>query len=166
MKKILLLPIFILLLGCSKDEDIAGNQEEFFMAQVDGEEYFVGGSNSIIRCKKHLTDLGTIGLAVKASTGEGKDIEIIILNYNGANTYLFANNTYIPINGNWMKYSQALPQGVWSTTQNTITSNRAILEITNDDGKTISGTFSFDAQDEFRESIRSISEGNFSVEID
>lgn len=132
--------------------------------------YLVGSSGSIIECKKRLTEFGSINLAVKAKTAEGKIIEFLILNYRGANMYNIGNRTYSTgysfLNGNWMKYSETLPIGVWSTTKNEYISDRAFIKITNDNGTYLTGTFSFNAQDEIGESIRSVSDGNFSLEID
>lgn len=50
--------------------------------------------------------------------------------------------------------------------KNEYVSNRAILETTNDNGSFLSGTFSFDAQNDNIESVRSTSEGDFSIAFD
>lgn len=156
--------------GCSSDDSNAEIQEEFLTAKINGEDYLVGSSNSIIECKKRLTEYGSINLAVKARTEEGKIIEFLILNYRGANMYLIGNRTYSTgysfLNGNWMEYSETLPLGVWSTRKNEYISDRAFVEITTDNGSVVTGTFAFNAQDEVGESIRSVSDGNFSIEID
>ncbi len=69
------------------------------------------------------------------------------------------------LNGNWLLYAESLPEEVWSTKYNTFISDGAYIEITSDDGIHLGGTFSFDAQAEVEESIRSISDVKFSNAI-
>lgn len=175
MKNFYLTRIFIfltmfILLACSNDDEGLEIQEEFLTAKVDGAEYWVGDTNPIIDCKKHLTDLGSINLAVKAMNNDGRIMEFLILNDRGAGSYHIGNRTYFPgnsfVNGNWMKYSEPISQEIWSTRINEYISDGASLQVITDDGTFLSGTFSFNAQGEVGESIRSISEGNFSIEID
>lgn len=160
--------IFIITLaGCSTNDDAIEIREQFLTAIVDGEEYRVGGANPYIDCEKLLTHYGSINLAVKAQTEEGKIIKFLILNYRGPSTYLIGNRIYATgtefLNGNWLEYAESLPAGVWNTKHNTFVSDGAYIDITGDDGDYLSGTFSFNAQAELEENIRSISEGKFSI---
>ncbi len=170
LNRALICILSLLIAGCSKEDNLPEIQEEILTATVDGEPYRIENSNSFIECRKHLTEYGSINLSVKASTAEGKTVEFLILNYRGANIYLIGNRTYLNensfVNGNWINYSEALQQEVWSTTRNEYVSNGAFIEIINDNGNFLSGNFSFRAQNMVGESIRTISDGNFSVAID
>jgi len=155
--------------GCSENEDMLNNRDEFFTAKVNGNTYAVN-SFDIIECKKHVTDFGAINLAVSIKTESGKNMDFLILNYRGPNIYLNGGPDYLTdsarLNGIRMAYSETNPHGIWSTMRNEIVSNTSYLDITSDNGNLLTGTFSFDAQDQIGTSIRSISEGNFSIYID
>lgn len=160
----------ILLFGCNNDDDMIPIQQEFLSASVDGEEFMVNGPNPIVKCQKRITEFGTINLSVKVETEEGKTIEFLIINYLGNRNYPIGNlnspenNTLL--NGNWMNYTETSPQGFWSTNNKNVIGGGDFLEITEDDGIYLSGSFSFVATDNVGESLRSVSDGNFKIKID
>ncbi len=160
----------ILLSGCNNDDDMVQIEQEFLKASVDGEEFMVNGSNLIVQCQKLTTEFGSINLKVKVETEEGKTIEFLVLNYNGKRYYPIGNptpsldNTFL--NRNWMNYAETSPQGFWSTNHKNMIGDGDFLEITEDDGIYLSGSFSFVALDAVGASWRSVSDGNFKIKID
>ncbi len=145
-------------------------EQEFLRASVDGEEFMVNGSNPMIKCQKFITEVGSINLLVKVETEEGKTIEFLVQNYNGKRNYPiekynpFIDNIFL--NGNRMNYSETSPLGFWSTNHKNAIDNGDFLEITDDDGIYLSGSFSFVAMDDVGASWRSVSDGNFKIKID
>lgn len=153
----------ILFSGCNNDDDVNQIEQEFLAAFVDGEEFVIDGSNTLVECKKMITEFGSINLSVKVETEEGKTIEFLVLNYNGTGVYPIGNSL---INENWINYTEPIPDGFWSTRNNIIRSDLDFLEITQDDGSYLSGGFSFVAFDDIGTSLRTVSDGNFNIKID
>ena len=153
----------ILFSGCNNDDDMTQIDQEFLTAFVDGEEFVVDGSKTLLECQKMVTEFGSINLSVKVETEEGKTIEFLVFNYYGPGIYPIGNN---PLNGSWMKYTEPVPEGFWSTRNNMMGSDIDFLEITQDDGSYLSGGFSFVAFDDIGTSLRTVSDGSFKIKID
>lgn len=153
----------ILFSGCNNDDDMTQIDQEFLTAFVDGEEFMVDGSKTLVECQKMVTEFGTINISVKVETEEGKSIEFLVLNYYGPGIYPVGNNL---LNGNWMNYTEPIPEGFWSTRNNIMGSDKDFLDIRQDDGSYLRGAFSFEAFDEIGTSLRRVSDGNFNIKID
>ncbi len=110
-KSLVLLTLLILALSCSSDDDVL-SEDVYFKADVDGESFEVNEFSGLISTEKRMTTIGTVDLAVKVESTQGKSIEFVIMNYNGKNSYSLGDGFY---NENWIKYSQASPLGSWGS---------------------------------------------------
>ena len=75
-----------LIAACSTEDDQI-SEENFFKADVEGERFEVNDFSGIISGEKRVSSIGTVDLAVKAESNEGKSIEFLILNYNGKKVF-------------------------------------------------------------------------------
>lgn len=155
--------IIFLLLGCS-DDPVDQIQEEFLSAQIDGADFMVDRSVGLISCEKYLNDYGGIDLQVKVETPSGEILEFYIANYMGAKNYIFSNNIF---NKNWMRYGITNPLGDWFTfaENKQVQTTFPYLNIIEDKGNYIKGSFEFQAHNRVDNSMKSINNGNFNFKI-
>jgi hypothetical protein len=159
----LLLLFAILSFSCSNDENRLPD-EEFLNATVGHEKFAVNSTSGKTHCEKILTNYGAIDLIVKAESHTGKKIDFRILNYKGKGRYSFGDN---PMNMSWINYSEASPPALWSAPnripgQGFITN---MMEITEDDGSIIKGSFEFTGYENSQFTWKSVSQGNFNLRV-
>jgi hypothetical protein len=156
--------IICLLGGCSDDAVDQMQEEEFLSAQIDGAEFIVDRSDGLISCQKYLNDYGGIDLLVNAETSSGEHMEFYIADYMGAKKYAFDNNIF---NKSSMKYGLTNPLGDWfaSAENKQVQTSFSYLEIFEDSGNYIKGSFEFEAYNTADNSMRIISDGNFNFRV-
>lgn len=149
----------LLIFGCSGDDL---EEENYFSAQIDGEKFEVTEYSGIMESDKRISDFGTVDLFVKMESQEGKVIEFLILNYNGKREYSIGKGYY---NESWMKYSQIEPAGSWNANRKSVNlhSFHNKIQIMDDNGKKISGQFTFQGHDESSGSLKTVTEGEFKI---
>ena len=124
-KSLKLLSLVFLIAACSTEDDQI-SEENFFKADVEGERFEVNDFSGIISGEKRVSSIGTVDLAVKAESLEGKSIEFLILNYNGKNRYSVGEGFF---NENWIKYSQDSPVRSWGASRSSGLSSDQINSI-------------------------------------
>lgn len=175
MGKLLILKAIVALMllaniSCSQEDNLE-IQEEFLNAEVNGEDFDVDGNSGVMVLQKQLTSLGTINLLVNGRTPDGKTVEFVVYNYNGERRYLIGRKSSLEqghfLNKNWCQYSEETTGLFWSTvnTHHATANLPGFIEISEDDGTFISGTFAFDASDITGLDVRNVSEGNFNLKL-
>lgn len=160
----------ILLLACSEDDNLPETREEFLTAIINHEKFSVKKSSGVISCEKIFTNYGTVNLAVKVESMDGKGMEFMIHNYLGDRNYRVRNRTSIAAghySEGWLNYSETNPGGLWSSMEDTYLSGEVanILRITEDDGNYVVGTFSFEGYEPNSLTSRNITNGKFMFKI-
>lgn len=162
----------VLFLGCSDENGTSDFQQEFFSADIDGEQFAVDHTNGNAQSQKVITNYGSINLFFKVERSDGKKMEFLIQNYTGAKTYPVVNPDISREesieNMNWMNFTDNLEGSFWSTRYNqlSIPANQDHIEITEDNGMALKGRFSFIGHKQDGTSSRRVTNGNFKVNID
>lgn len=157
MKSILKLSMLFLFVtffvACSDDDPTEGTAGGAFLtAKVNGSDFAsLEGTTSAI--------VSNGVLALQGSDASGNFIRFTIMSYNGAGTYKSGDAL---TNANTMMYGTATNATGWVSTMNL---GSGTLKVTNDDGATIEGTFSFEglAGNQNSSGTKNVTEGKFSV---
>ncbi len=149
-----------LLVGCNNDDDSLQlmDEEEFLMARIDGVNLNVRDGDGIISCEKYVTHTGSMNVVLRVGSASGESIEFKLSNYIGNNSYSLGNSSFP---GSWIKYRQG--EGEWLNVKG---NSLDLIEILEDDGKYLSGRFSFQGHNGVDLSRKLVSDGNFRVKID
>jgi len=162
--KMVLLVFLTTLIGCSNNDDLDNNlNEEFLTARIDGAEWNVKKEEGIISCKKIMTSRGVVNLLIKAIDANGNEIELYVDNYIGNRTYVFGDNI---LNTNRMNFKQKDNGHSWGVITNLsrdISLNK--LEVLNDDGLYLKGSFNFEGVNMLDMSSKSFQDGHFSFRL-
>ncbi|SKB77518.1 hypothetical protein SAMN05660776_2937 [Salegentibacter holothuriorum] len=158
--------IICLLVGCSDDDALReAQEEEFLSAQIDGRDFMMYRIEGVVFCKKHLNDYGGIDLLIKAETTKGEIIEIFVTDYVGPKKYIFGHNK---LNKGWMRYGLVNPASDWFSFvgNRQVQSFHPFIQIQEDDGNYLKGSFGFSAHNSIDNSIKLVSNGSFNFRLD
>ena len=161
--RLILLVFLTTLIGCSNDDSSNNLNDEFLTAQVDGAEWNVKKAEGVISCKKILTSRGVVNLVIKATAVNGDYMEMYIDNYVGKHSYAFGDNI---LNFNKMRFRQNDNGSSWDVINNPsrdIIINR--LEISDDDGLYLKGSFNFEGINMLDMSTKSFQNGSFNFRV-
>ena len=150
----------LLLSGCSGD-DLA-EDDNYFSAEIEGEQLLVNEYSGNMKSEKRISDFGTVDFLVKVESEEGRSIEFLIHNYTGIRTYSIGEGYY---NDSWIRYSQIEPAGSWNASKapaNTSAYYNSI-DITEDTGEIIRGQFTFQGRDSASGTMKTVTEGDFNL---
>lgn len=153
--------LFILLFiftGCS-DDDLALSDEIYMSAKIDGVDYRMDSKSSNLTATRIIGAAGLSKLKVEVTSAEGNILRFVIPTYLGKGMYTIGDNPMLP---NIIEYESAVPYGQWFCNHpgpNDIEKN--YVEILNDNGRFVEGTFSFAGQNFEDNSIRRLTEGQF-----